>query len=223
MCGRYTLAQTAERIAAAFDVADVPSMPPRYNIAPTQPIPVVRSHPQTHDRQCTLLYWGLIPSWSQDPAIGAKMINARAETVPEKPSFRTAFRKRRCLVIADGFYEWHQVDRKKQPYYFCTEDHQPFGFAGLWEHWESAEGDTIESCTIITTTANDVLQPIHDRMPVILQPTDYDFWLDPTVQDSDRLQSLLQPIDQLPLIRYPVSSVVNSPKNDSPDCIEAIE
>lgn len=169
-----------------------------------------------------LLHWGLIPSWSKDPEIGSRMINARAETLHEKPSFRAAFRRRRCLIPADGFYEWQRLERKKQPYYFCRNDHQPFAFAGLWEHWESADGE-IESCTIVTTAANDLLKSIHDRMPVILQPEDYDLWLDPQVQETDRLQHLLFPDEDSPFIRYPVSTKVNRPQNDDPDCIEAIE
>ncbi|MEP0912187.1 SOS response-associated peptidase [Leptolyngbya sp. GB1-A1] len=219
MCGRYTLAQAADRLAEAFDLDDVPSMPFRYNIAPTQAVPVVRAIGQAP--QLDLLHWGLIPSWSKDPTIGFRLINARAETLTEKPSFRAAFRRRRCLIPADGFYEWQQVERKKQPYYFCRDGHQPFAFAGLWEHWESADGE-IESCTIVTTEANHLLRSIHHRMPVILQPEDYEQWLDPQVQEGDRLQHLLYPDEDKTFIRYPVSTKVNRPQNDTLQCIEPI-
>ncbi|PSB54255.1 hypothetical protein C7B61_22460, partial [filamentous cyanobacterium CCP1] len=183
MCGRFTLSQSAEALAIAFDLEEVPPVPPRYNIAPTQPIAVVRSlthSSTTSERELTYLSWGLVPSWAKDPKIGTKLINARAETLAEKPSFRAAFKRRRCLIVADGFYEWHRTPEGKQPYYFHLQDHQPFAFGGLWEHWENGNGDVIESCAIITTAANEVLSPIHDRMPVILEPKGYDLWLDPT-------------------------------------------
>lgn len=219
MCGRYSLAQAADRLAEAFDLDadEVPLMPFRYNIAPAQAVPVVRSVRQS--RQMDLLHWGLIPSWSKDPTIGFKLINARAETLTEKPSFRVAFRRRRCLIPADGFYEWQPLEGKKQPYYFCRDDHQPFALAGLWEHWESPDGE-IESCTIVTTEANSLLQSIHSRMPVILQPEDYEQWLDPQIQETDRLQHLLYPGENSAFIRYPVSTKVNRPQNDMPDCSE---
>lgn len=221
MCGRYSLSQSEETIAAAFDLADVPTVAPHYNIAPTQAVPVVRA--VAGSRQFAELHWGLIPSWSKDPDIGARLINARAETVTEKPSFRTAFKRRRCLLIADGFYEWQRSPQGKQPYYFRLEDHQPFGFAGLWEHWENGAGDVIESCTILTTEANDLLRPVHDRMPVILERQDYDLWLDPEMQQSDRLQSLLRPYSADAMTSYAVSARVNNPRNDSADCVQPLE
>lgn len=234
MCGRYTLSQSGETIAQTFDLPTIPRIEPRYNIAPTQPISVVRSSDQTNDREFTFLLWGLIPSWAKDIQIGSRLINARAETLAEKPSFRTAFQRRRCLVIADGFYEWQKPEaskqqdkiqnksKSKQPYYFHLANHQPFAFAGLWEHWENGNGDVIESCTIVTTSANEVLQPIHDRMPVILHPQDYDLWLDKSVAKDDRLQALLRPYDASEMESYPVSATVNSPKNDSADCVQPL-
>lgn len=232
MCGRFTLTQSAETIAEAFDLADLPPLAPRYNIAPTQPAPAVRM--TGSQRQFTYLTWGLVPSWAKDPAMGARMINARAETVAEKPAFRSALKYRRCLIVADGFYEWqlpsHAADSTskgksrsaKQPFYFCLADRRPFAFAGLWEHWQSPDGSEIESCTLITTAANDLMQHVHDRMPVILQPQDYDLWLDPDLQSPQALQPLLVPYPSEAMTHYPVSTQVNSPRNDSPTCVEPI-
>lgn len=211
--------QPAEAIAAVFQLAYVPSLEPRYNIAPTQLVPTVLRTPK---RQFQLLRWGLIPSWAKDPAMGARLINARAETAGEKPSFRSAFRHRRCLVIADGFYEWQRQERKKQPFYFRLQDGRSFAFAGLWEHWEAPDGEAIESCTILTTEANELLHPIHDRMPVIIEPKDYDLWLDPTVQKPEPLQQLLCPYPSEAMTSYAVSTQVNSPANNSPDCINSL-
>ncbi|WAL60664.1 SOS response-associated peptidase [Thermocoleostomius sinensis] len=221
MCGRYTLTQSGEAIAAAFDLADVPTVSPRYNIAPTQPAAVVRAGEA--DREFTYLYWGLIPSWSKDPSIGARLINARSETVTEKPSFRAAFKRRRCLIVADGFYEWQRLPKRKQPYYFQLVDRQPFALAGLWEHWETGNGDVIDSCTILTTVANAVLEPVHDRMPVVLPPDTYDLWLDPQIQQPDRLLPLLRPYPAEAMQSYPVSLKVNSPKNDTAECIQPLD
>lgn len=220
MCGRYSLSQSGETIAAAFDLADVPTVASRYNIAPTQPVPVIRAAAGT--RQIAELHWGLIPSWSKDPGIGARLINARAETVTEKPSFRSAFKRRRCLLVADGFYEWQRSPQGKQPYYFQLDNQQPFGFAGLWEHWENGAGDVIESCTILTTEANDLLRPVHDRMPVILQRQDYELWLDPEMQQPERLQALLRPYSADAMTHYAVSARVNNPKNNSADCVQPL-
>jgi putative SOS response-associated peptidase YedK len=226
MCGRFSLSQSGETIAALLQLSEVPEVAPRYNIAPTQAAPTVlvrsqNSHQDSH-RQFQNLYWGLIPSWAKDPKMGARMINARAETVAEKPSFRTALKRRRCLVLSDGFYEWQRREKKKQPFYFQVGQHQLFAFAGLWEHWESAEGDTIDSCTILTTEPNALLRSFHDRMPVILKPEDYDLWLDPTVQKPELLQPLLCPYDAELMSSYPVSLEVNNPRHDRPDCIEPI-
>jgi putative SOS response-associated peptidase YedK len=172
-----------------------------------------------------MLYWGLIPKWAKDSKIGAKLINARAETVAEKPSFKSAFRKRRCLVLADGFYEWQQQENKKQkqPYYFRLNDGQPFAFAGLWEQWEDVSGEAIDSCTLLTTDANELMRPVHNRMPVILNPKDYERWLDPEVKEPEQLQPLLRPYSTQEMLAYPVSTAVNKPSNDNAECIKSIE
>jgi len=221
MCGRFSLSQEASAIAEMFDLAEVPNLEPRYNIAPTQLVSTVLRTPQS-DRQLRMLRWGLIPAWAKDPAIGARVINARSETVTEKPSFRTAFRHRRCLVVADGFYEWQRQERKKQPFYFRLQDQQAFAFAGLWEHWKAPDGEVIESCTILTTEANELLRPIHDRMPVILSRKDYDLWLDPAVQNHEPLQNLLHPYQAEAMMSYPVSTKVNNPTHNTPECINSL-
>lgn len=221
MCGRFTLSQPAA-IASTFALDNVPELEPRYNIAPTQLVATVLQTENNSTRQLQMLRWGLIPSWAKDPAIGAKMINARSETVAEKPSFRSAFRNRRCLVLADGFYEWQRQEGKKQPFYFRLQDKQPFGFAGLWEHWQSPAGEEIETCTILTTAANELMHSIHDRMPVILAPKDYDIWLDPTVKKPEQLQPLLHPYSSEAMTSYPVSTLVNKPTNNTPECINSL-
>jgi putative SOS response-associated peptidase YedK len=221
MCGRFTQRQSAEAIASHFRLIEVPDLPPRYNIAPTQPVAAIALDVGSETRQFRHFYWGLIPSWSKDPKMGARMINARAETVSEKPAFRAAFKRRRCLVVTDGFYEWQKLDKQKQPYYFCRSDRQPFAFAGLWEHWQSSEGDTIDSCTIVTTTASELMETIHDRMPVILDEPNYDCWLAPESK-PEQLQSLLMPHPAEGMMRYPVSTQVNRPTNDSPACVEPV-
>jgi len=217
MCGRFTLTQSPELVAELFELDELPRFVAGFNIAPTQPVPVVRAGKAA--REFDYLYWGLIPSWSKDPSIGARMINARSETVTEKPSFRTAFKRRRCLILADGFYEWQKIGSKKQPYYIHLLDHQPFGFAGLWEHWQGPNGDEIESCTILTTAANDLMRPIHDRMPIILPPEDHRRWLDPSIQAAPQILPLLRPYPDSQMQIYPVSTAVNNPSHDSPDCI----
>jgi putative SOS response-associated peptidase YedK len=188
MCGRFTLGLTADAFASAFAVEVDLELEPRLNIAPTQPIATVVQSSQDFHRQLQLMRWGLIPSWAKDAAIGNKLINARSETVMEKPSFRAAFKYRRCLIPADGFYEWKKLERRKQPYYFYLHNHNPFAFAGLWESWND-----ILTCTILTTKANERVQPIHERMPVILHPKDYDRWLDSRNQTSSHLVELLKP------------------------------
>lgn len=224
MCGRYSQRQSAKIIAQAFQVDDVPTLEPRYNIAPTQSVPTVLQTSASTNRQFKMLHWGLIPSWAKDSKMGAKLINGRAETVAEKPAFRSAFRQRRCLVLADGFYEWQQQEQKKQkqPFYFHLSDERPFAFAGLWEHWKGEDGEEIESCTLLTTEANELMQPIHNRMPVILDPKDYDLWLDPEVKKPELLQPLLHSYRSEEMTAYPVSTVVNKPSNDSAECIERV-
>jgi len=222
MCGRYSQQQSAEVIAQAFQVNNVPPLKPRYNIAPTQSVATILQSAKT--RQFKMLHWGLIPSWAKDTKISSKLINARAETVAEKPSFRSAFQKRRCLILADGFYEWQQQeDKQKQPFYFRMSDQSPFVFAGLWEHWNEKEtGETIESCTIITTEPNELMKSVHNRMPVILEPKDYDLWLDPEVKKSELLQPLLKPYPPEEMTVFAVSKAVNKPSNDTAECINSI-
>jgi putative SOS response-associated peptidase YedK len=224
MCGRYSQRQSAKIIAQAFQVDEVPTLEPRYNIAPTQSVPTVLQTSASTNRQFKMLHWGLIPSWAKDRKMGAKLINARGETVAEKPAFRSAFRQRRCLVLADGFYEWQQQEQKKQkqPFYFRLSDERPFAFAGLWEHWKGEDGEEIESCTLLTTEANELMQPIHNRMPVILDPKDYDLWLDLEVKKPELLQPLLHSYRSEEMTAYPVSKVVNKPSNDSAECIERV-
>lgn len=222
MCGRFTLKQTAAALAQAFELETVPDLAAQYNIAPTQMIATVLHKPESDRREFQQLRWGLIPSWSKDPSIGAKLINARAETVAEKPSFRSAFKRRRCLVLADGFFEWQKKQNKKQPFYFRLQNEKPFAFAGLWEKWESASGEEIASCTILTTAANELLEPIHDRMPVILAPEDYNQWLDPQLESPEVLEPLLRPYPAASMTSYPVSTLVNKPQHNSPDCVVPI-
>lgn len=221
MCGRFTLTQSAETIAKTFQVTN-PSLTPRYNIAPTQLVATVLIEPDDAQRQLQMLYWGLIPSWAKDKKIAARLINARAETVAEKPAFRAAFRHRRCLIVADGFYEWQQQERKKQPFYFSLSDRRPFAFAGLWENWKGEDGEVIKSCTLLTTEANQLMYPIHNRMPVILAPQDYELWLDVNVQKSELLLKLLRPFLAEEMTAYPVGLQVNKPSNDSLECIQRI-
>ncbi|NEO95768.1 MAG: SOS response-associated peptidase [Moorea sp. SIO3G5] len=223
MCGRFTLTTIGVSLARALNLDDVPTQEARYNIAPTQLVATVLNPSNDSERQWQLLRWGLIPSWAKDIKIGAKLINARAETVAEKPAFRSAFRRRRCLVVADGFYEWRRKDGKKQPLYFQIKDKRPFAFAGLWERWKNPAGEIIASCTIITTVANDLISPIHDRMPVILEPSDYDLWLHDQVSQRELLQPLLIPYDAQKMSVYPVSTTVNNVRNNSPDCIIPVE
>ena len=217
MCGRYTLRTPVDSLVETFDIAEYPSsITPSYNIAPTQKVTAVVE--EDEKRKLEMLRWGLIPSWAKDPAIGNKMINARAETVSEKPSFRSAFKKRRCLILADGFYEWKKTDDGKQPYHIKMQDGSPFAFAGLWETWQN--GEEIRSCTIITTEANGLMNEIHHRMPVILPPEDYGMWLDPDFDEKDPLTSLLKPYPADAMEAYPVSRRVNKPSNNEPGVVE---
>ena len=224
MCGRFVLNASPEEIAALFGLAQAPLLAPRYNIAPTQPVGVVRIDPRTHERAWALVHWGLIPSWSKDPSIGGRMINARAETVAEKPSFRAAFKRRRCLVPASGFYEWKKLDKRKQPTYIRAADGGVLAFAGLWETWVGSDGSELESCTILTTDANEAMAELHDRMPVIVEPADFADWLGAGGDDSpfrlSQLQHLFRPYPGEQLTFYPVSTYVNSPSNEGDACVE---
>jgi putative SOS response-associated peptidase YedK len=218
MCGRYTLKNPMDVLAEYFEVEDYPSsLTPSYNIAPTQEVAAVVE--EDEKRKLEMLRWGLIPSWAKDPAIGNKMINARAETVSEKPSFRAAFKKRRCLIVADGFYEWQKTDNGKQPYHFKLKDSSPFAFAGLWETWDK-EGEEIRSCSIVTTDANDLMNEIHHRMPVILHPENYGVWLDQGFDEKEALIDLLRPYPSDEMEAYPVSRRVNKPANNEPSVVE---
>lgn len=289
MCGRFTLRTPAAQLAEFFDIplADAEALRPRYNVAPSQQVAAVRIDAETGRRRLVTLHWGLIPAWAAEPKTGYSLINARAETVASKPSFKQAFLKRRCLILADGFFEWQTLDGAKQPFHIHFADGRPFAMAGMWERWkskgtappaskaaskaagkpakspgrkkssgvptaarslfpedepeetpsdglptavgdpaplESDEATVIESCTIIVTQANDVVHSIHDRMPVILSPSDYGRWLDPEFQDAAALQALLRPYAARDgeMETYPVATIVNSPRNDVADCVEPL-
>ena len=222
MCGRFSQTASPEVLAQQFKITDPPLFTPRYNIAPSQPIAAIRIDPDSATRTLVMLRWGLIPSWAKDPKIGFQCINAKAETVAEKPSFRSAFKKRRCLIVATGFYEWQAQGRTKQPMWIGLRSKCPFAFAGLWEQWRPAEGELLETCTIITTEPNDLMAPIHNRMPVILAPVSYDQWLDPTFQHIEPLKALLRPYPSEELTVYPVSTLVNNPRHDAPQCLDPI-
>jgi putative SOS response-associated peptidase YedK len=197
-------------------------MEPRYNIAPSQPVAVI---PNNNKDQVDFFQWGLIPFWAKDAKIGYRMINARSETLAEKPAFRNAYRRRRCLVLADGFYEWKSIKgkMKKSPYFIKMESGDPFAMAGLWEIWNAPDGSVIPSCTIITTQPNELVAPIHNRMPVILPPETYEQWLDPAEKKAADLDRLLTPLPAKQMTAYPVSTLVNSPGNDYPECILLLE
>jgi putative SOS response-associated peptidase YedK len=222
MCGRYTLTNPGTIVADFLGVEEALQMQPRYNIAPTQDAPVARARGESDGRELVLLHWGLIPGWAKDPTIGNRMINARMETVADKPAFRAAFRRRRCLVAADGFYEWAKRPGGKQPFHIRRADRGPIAFAGLWEHWEKGSEGPLESFTILTTDAKGVAREIHDRMPVLLPPEDFASWLDPGLQDADELQRLLAERQRVPLEAVAVSRTVNNPANDGPDCLQPI-
>ena len=222
MCGRFTLTVSPEELQAAFPDFRIPGdLPPSYNIAPSQPIPVI---PNDGDNQLDFFRWGLIPSWTKAEDLGKyNFINARSETAADKASFKASFRRRRCLILADGFYEWSKSTSggAKSPYYFTLKDHSPFAFAGLWDVWYSPEGDPVHTAAILTTSPNDIVRPVHNRMPVILKPSDYALWLDSQERTPDQLQPLLAPYSAESMQSYPVSTYVNSPQNNSPQCIQA--
>jgi putative SOS response-associated peptidase YedK len=236
MCGRFTLRVPMTVLVKHFELGleaarQLALFEPRYNIAPTQDILAVRVESTNGTREAALLRWGLVPSWSKDPQGGPPMINARGETIAEKSSFRTAVRRRRCLIPADGFYEWQKIpgsasskSGKKQPYFIHYRDDRPFAFAGLWETWRAKEAapnaPTIESCTIVTASATKALESVHDRMPVILEPGDYALWLDPAVQDPTAVQHLVAPNDDEAIVAEPISTHVNRVANDDPRCVE---
>ncbi len=219
MCGRFTLRQSASEVRKHFDLDAVPAFEPRFNIAPTQPVLALRRMAET--KEAVLLRWGLVPSWASDLSIGNRLINARAESITEKPSFRAAFQRRRCLIVADGFYEWQTVGGKKQPVHFRFRDGRLFTLAGLWEKWNGPGGPAVESCTILTTSANELVRPLHERMPVVLGPEHRDEWLDPHFGDTTALQSWLKPWPAEEMTSVPANMRVNNPRNEGPACLEA--
>jgi putative SOS response-associated peptidase YedK len=214
MCGRFTLRTSLNILLTQFhaELRDDVNLVPRYNVAPTQDIPIVR---QTDaGREISLAHWGLIPSWATDPKIGYKLINARSDTAPEKPSYQSAFKSRRCLIPADGFFEWQKIGTKKQPIYFRLADGGPFAFAGLWERWKE-----ITSCTLLTTEPNELVANYHDRMPVILSPNDYAHWLDTSAPEP---QKLLTSFPASEMVCYPVNPIVSNSRNEGEQCIEPL-
>ncbi len=221
MCGRFALGLPPKSIAEQFQLDFVPDMKLRYNIAPTQEVASIVHDKNTNKHLLKMFRWGLIPHWAKDIKIGAKLINARSETVADKPAFRSAFSYRRCLIPATGFYEWERKKQTKQPYYIKMRDDQLFAFAGLWERWKGEE-EEINSCTILTTEANEVIKMIHDRMPVILKHEDYDTWIDTDIIYEKRLELLLSPYPPEQMDIYPISTYVNKPQNDDPKCIQPI-
>lgn len=222
MCGRFTRKENFQHLAEQLGLKVLPPLSPRYNIAPSQLVACVRTNPESRQRECMELQWGLVPSWAKDSNIGNKLINARGETVAEKPAFRKAFKHQRCLVLADGFYEWKQEGKAKQPYYVRFKDQRPFAFAGLWERWEKDEAAPLETCTLITTGPNSVMEPIHHRMPVILASKDFANWIDSSLQAVERINVLLRPFPSEEMEAYPVSQLVNNPRNDRPECVVPI-
>ena len=228
MCGRYSLIAGADQLALRFDFdVGALNLSPNFNVAPSQSVLTVRAAEgpgaERRNREAALMRWGLIPSWAKDKSIGYKMINARAETVAERPSYRTALQRRRCLVIADGFYEWQREGKARRPMRITLQSGEPFAFAGLWETWRDPEGERLQSCTIITTTPNELVRPIHDRMPVILPPDLEPLWLDPDVKDAAVLSNILAPYPADAMQAYEVSALVNTPSNNNPDVIRRVE
>jgi putative SOS response-associated peptidase YedK len=220
MCGRYRLARKKEILAETFDVDNDVEWSPRYNVAPGQNVPVIRQDAARPLRSISLARWGLIPFWAKDAKAGYKMINARAETVADTPAFRDPFRSRRCLIPADAFYEWSKVGKQKSPFCFSMADDSIFAFAGIWDRWRNPDTEWVETCSIITTSANTLLSGIHDRMPVVLKPESYDLWLDPGFKRADALHNLLNPFPTDAMRYHRVSTRVNSVKNDDPACVE---
>jgi putative SOS response-associated peptidase YedK len=224
MCGRYRLSRRKQLVDEYFDTdSGGEDWVPRYNIAPTQPVAVIRQNPKQPVRELSMMRWGLIPSWAKDSSVAASMINARSETASTKPAFRDALKSRRCLIPADGFYEWMRMGKAKQPYCFEVNDGELFAFAGIWDRWKDAGGKWLETCSILTTTPNAVTSPVHDRMPVILDPDSYDVWLDPGMQNAATISELLKPYNAQMMRSYAVSSRVNHVANDDEECSHPVE
>jgi len=222
MCGRFVLMTPGKSLAEHFMLDEAPSLEPRYNIAPTQPVAMIKQKAGTSLRELKMVRWGLIPFWAKEAKMGAGFINARSETAADRPAFRAAFKMRRCLIPADGFYEWKKLEKGKDLYLVVLSDRLPFAFAGLWESWKSFDGELIESCTILTTDANDLVQPIHDRMPAILSPNDYELWLNPEIKTPESLKHILKPFPSEEMIMFPVSGKVNKASYDGADCVEPL-
>jgi len=225
MCGRYRLSRRKQLVEEYF--ASVSSEEedwnPRYNIAPTQSVPVIRQNPKEPVRELSLIRWGLIPSWATDPSVAARMINARSETAKVKPAFRDALKSRRCLIPADGFYEWQRTGKAKQPYCFEVDEGALFAFAGLWDRWIDPSGHTVETCSILTTTPNALTSAVHDRMPVVLEPASYDLWLDPEMKDVGAASQLLRPYNAGLMRCYPISARINQVANNDQACSAPVE
>lgn len=222
MCGRFSLTVSPEQISKKFNLSKVPEIQPRYNIAPSQDIATVVQSKASEETQFQWMRWGLVPHWAKDIKIGYKLINARVETVAEKPAFRSAIKQRRCLILADGFYEWQHQGKQKQPYYFQLESGKLFAFAGLWETWNSPEDEQVISCTILTTAADEVVNPIHERMPIIVPSQYYEMWLDPEITQPQDVLPLVTQGDRASLQAKPVSTMVNNPKCDRAECLESV-
>ncbi len=222
MCGRYRLSKRKEDIEEYFEASGDVDWAPRYNIAPSQDVGIIRQGSALQERRCSLARWGLIPRWAKDPRIGYKTINARAETVASRAAFSEPFKRRRCLIPADGFYEWRRGGKGRQPFHFGLRDDSLFAFAGLWDLWTDPGGRMVESCSIVTTTPNDLLADVHDRMPVILPPENYRQWLDPEFTITDSLAAMLRPFDAAMMKRIAVGTRVNSVANDDPECAAAV-
>jgi putative SOS response-associated peptidase YedK len=224
MCGRYRLSRRKQLVDEYFgSVSGGEEWESRYNIAPTQPVAVIRQNPKEPIRELSLMRWGLIPSWAKDPSVAAQMINARSETAGTKPAFRDALKSRRCLIPADGFYEWQRAGKAKQPYCFEVNKGELFAFAGIWEGWKDPNGRWIKTCTILTTIPNAVASAVHDRMPVILDSDTYDLWLDPGMNDVRAASELLKPYDARLMRCYPVSTRINHVANDDEECSAPLE
>lgn len=221
MCGRFTLEASPDLLAKIFGLSSLPDISSRYNIAPSQQVAVVRN--LGGENHLDFLKWGLVPSWADDETIGYKLVNARSETVFEKNSFKRPIRSRRCLVPASGYYEWMHADEGAVPYYISMANGSPMAFAGIWEQWKCPDHAILETCAILTTASNSLMQKIHDRMPVILHPDEYSLWLDREMSDPIRLQPLFKPYPSDVMCYHPVSSAVNNPRNDTPDCIAQLD
>jgi len=224
MCGRFFLVSQAREVAAFFGLEEVPPLAPRYNIAPTQNIAVVREVPENNgSRTLSFMRWGLVPPWTKDASQLPLLINARSETVHEKPAFKSAFKKRHCAIPANGFFEWARRRKVKQPYVIQLKEQRLLALAGLWETWRQADGSVLESCAILTTRANEIVSPLHDRMPVILDDDHIDLWLGPVPQDQEVWKGLFRPSPSADMVCFPVTQLVNNPKYDGPQCIEPVQ